>query len=166
MIDYVYYKVTGEEALSKIEEWQKEARETNVILTAFIQKYGNGSNEYIRSGSRLDGIKCDVKPDGWIEVSYKYYRPHARKKVCKVAYDEYRSLPKTPNSVDLANKLGLPQRTVCPGGVWASISMDILNGINVLGIPVDCDGQHQIPDGCIELKMSEYWKLKKEVKVA
>ncbi len=165
MSDYVYFRADSETMIDAISKFQKNHGKVNKTISVFMEKWGCTSGEYIRSFGSVTGIQLDEKPKGWIEVDHKYYRPHSKLRISKEVRDEFNSLPLIPTSDDLAKHLGLRTRVI-NGRKLLGVGLDEFNGAKVLAIPVDDDGYFDQPEGCVELRMSEYWKLKEEGKAA
>lgn len=147
-----------------IEEYQRLSREAHTAWFDFIRDVF-GTTEGYQSISRggLIGVqlpKGELPPAGWLP-SETGWRPsyNGSRKI----YERFKALPHKPGAFEFKKLCGLKHVNI--GFNYYSPSLEISNDDRwIVSIPVDENGNHDaLPEGCTELKPSEYMKMIKGV---
>lgn len=149
-----------------IKRWQEESQAAIDAWFEFARKYfGSSKNIKVYGGNRLKAVVLTddhICPHGW-RFSKEVLRgvvPDGVKN--KTVYQEFKNLPKKPDSWELNQYTGITFRKGIGARIYfLTFEYDINDNI-IVGLPVDLEGNHHpIPDGARELHVTEYLQLTK-----
>ena len=156
-MDGTYYTVSdGSPVMTVIREFEQKYREFRDAVEAMRVKHG--AKEAFTYGRRgFAGLKFEGEtPKGWRKRNDGICVPDSRCKAGKQIKKEVRNMPSGWDAWTFSSALGEGFIYFGDGAAWFSAAMKFGDKY-VLRVP---SASKVVPEGCTELKMSEYWALR------
>jgi tRNA G37 N-methylase Trm5 len=159
-IIYIHYRVGVDSLVMKTINECRDQHARFLAAAKVFQTEHKARAVIIEERSRLCGLEFDGEaPEGWrTKTGEAWCVPDANTKTGRAIKREITALPEGYNPARFSDMLG-PEYTHDDDRHTAWSSFSIYNDVVILSVPAACRAK---PEGCIELKMSEFYRITEE----